>query len=133
MKLFETGSRKSGINLTALIDILFLLIVFFAVSTQFVNQKALSVNLPTSKTSGSVATAKNLVVIMRDEEELFINGERFEWEQIKQELASGRYDRSQKAILNIDRKITHGKVIQLLDLLKLNRFTKVVFGTYGNP
>ncbi len=133
MKRFETGRRRSGINLTALIDILFLLIIFFSVSTQFANQKAIGINLPESKSSSSVATTSNLVIIVRDGEELFMNGKRFGWDRVAEELQSGQYDRSRKVVLNIDRDITHGKVVRLLDILKLNRFRKIVFGTYGNP
>ncbi len=132
MKLFESSKRKTGINLTALIDILFLLIIFFSVSTQFTNQKAIGINLPTSKSSSGVATASKLIVIMRNETEIFINGKKLGWEQIGKEFESGQYDRNQKVILNIDKDVSHGKVIKLLDLLKLNQFKKVLFGTYGN-
>ncbi len=132
MKLFERSKRKSGINLTALIDILFLLIVFFSVSTQFTNQKAIGIDLPKSKSSSRVATASKLIFIMRDEEEVFFNGKKLGWEQIEKELKSGNYDHNQKVILNIDKDVTHGKVVKLLDLLKLNQFKKIVFGTYGN-
>ncbi len=132
MKLFEPSKRKSGINLTALIDILFLLIIFFSVSTQFTNQKAIGINLPKSKSSTGITTASRLIVIMQDENQVFINGKRLDWDEIEQALKSGRYDHSQKVILNIDKKVTHGKVIKLLDLLKLNQYRKVVFGTYGN-
>ena len=131
MKLFESRKRKSGINLTTLIDILFLLIIFFSVSSKFTNQKAISINLPKSKSSSGVSTASRLVVGVQ-EDNLYINGEKISFLQMQKELESGHYDRSQKVILNIDKAVTHGKVIKLLDLFKLNQFNKVVFGTDGN-
>ena len=41
-------------------------------------------------------------------------------------IKNRKYDRDQKVILNIDRKITHGRVIGLLDLLKTNQFKNTV-------
>jgi len=133
MKLFETRKKRTYINLTSLIDILFLLIIFFSVSTQFTNQQAIDINLPESESSSALSTTEKLIIIMREENELFINGNPVKWEKLKQEVKNEKFDRKQKVILNIDKKITHGKVVSLLDILKLNNFKKVVFGTYGNP
>ena len=133
MKLFTPAKRRTQISLTALVDVLFLLIIFFSVSTRFTNQQAIEVDLPETVTSSTVSTSEKLIVIMRNEEELFINGVLFQWDQVKSEIQDWKYDRRQKVILNIDKKIAHGKVIELLDVLKTNQFKKVVFGTYGKP
>lgn len=120
-------------NLTALIDILFLLIIFFSVSTRFTNQQAIGIDLPQSATSSTISTSSRLIIIVREENELFVNGKPFKWTTIAGEIKREKYDRTQKAILNIDKKISHGQVIRLLDLLKFHQFKKVVFGTYGKP
>ncbi|MCP4749649.1 MAG: biopolymer transporter ExbD [Proteobacteria bacterium] len=133
MKIAKYGKKRTQINLTALIDVLFLLIIFFSVSTQFTDQQAIGIDLPETRTSSTVSTSKKLIVIMREENELFINGNLLKWIDIGEEIKKGKYDRTQKVILNIDKKIPHGKVVRLLDLLKLYHFKKVVFGTYGNP
>ena len=131
MKLFTTTKRKTGINLTALVDVLFLLIIFFSVSTRFTNQQAIQVDLPQTENSNTISTTEKLIIIMRDENEVFINGALFQWKVVHSEIENPKYDRTQKVILNIDKKITHGKVVGLLDLLKTHQYKKVVFGTYG--
>lgn len=131
MKLFIPGKRRTQINLTALVDVLFLLIIFFAVSTRFTDQQAIDVDLPETVTSNTVSTSEKLIIIMRDDDELFINGKLLKWKKVRKEIQDTKYDRDQKVVLNIDKKISHGKVISLLDLLKTNNFKKVVFGTYG--
>jgi biopolymer transport protein ExbD len=133
MKLFQAESkRRNGINLTALVDILFLLIIFFAVSTQFTNQSAIGINLPESKTSSQVSIESKLIIIVQSDETLIINGQIVSWDTVGAIIKKDKYDRSQKVILNIDKMVVHGKVIKLLDVLKLNGFKKVVFGTYGS-
>lgn len=131
MKLFEQTQKRTHINLTALVDVLFLLIIFFSVSTRFTNQQAIDVDLPETKTSSTISTTEKLVILMRDEDEVFLNGQLFKWNRVEAEISKEVYNRKEKVILNIDKRIRHGKVIELLDILKDNRFTKVVFGTYG--
>ena len=131
MKLTTSNRKRTNISLTALVDILFLLIIFFSVSTRFTNQQAIGIDLPKSETSTTISTSEKLVIILHDQDRLFINGRQIEWEAVGEELGKKRYDRSQKVILNIDRAISHGKVIRLLDLLKLHQYKTVVFGTYG--
>lgn len=133
MQLITPQKRKTTINLTALIDVLFLLIIFFSVSTRFTNQQAIDVDLPKTISSNTVSTSQKLLIIMRTENELFINGSPHRWEDVAKEIQKEKYDRNQKVILNIDQKISHGRVVNLLDQLKLGNFKKVVFGTYGNP
>lgn len=129
MKIVETGKRKTQINLTALIDILFLLIIFLTVTTRFINQQGVSVNLPSAKGGAGVTVTEKLLVEMDEKERLYLNGIRFEWKQLDKEIQNSKYDRNKKVVLNIDQKVVHGKVIALLDVLKQNRFQKVVFGT----
>ncbi len=132
MKLIDTNKRRTQINITALIDILFLLIIFFAVSTQFTNQRSIGVDLPRSKTGSTVSTHKKLMIIMKEEMMIFINGVPIKWDLVEESIRKGSFDKSQKVILNIDKQISHGKVIQLLDILKQQQFKKVVFGTYAS-
>lgn len=130
MKIIGNPRKRTGINLTALIDVLFLLIIFFAVTTRFVNQKAIGIQLPEAKKTGSITTASKLIILMNKEERLFLNEKEFSWDEIEKALVEEQYDRSKKVILNIDRLVPHGKVIQLLDMLKAAKYKKVAFGTH---
>ena len=105
MKLFESESKKPQINLTSLIDILFLLIIFFAVTTQFSQQKAIGINLPQKvKTASKIYTTKNLILSMKNSNEIFLNGKKFVWSNLGKEIQQKRYDRKQKVVLNIDQR-----------------------------
>lgn len=131
MRFSFTQRKRTYINLTALIDILFLLIIFFSVSTRFTNQQAIGIDLPESTTSTTVSTSDKLVIILQKDERMFINGKLVKWEDAGKAFSSDSFDRSHKVILNIDEAVNHGEVVRLLDLLKLHHFKRVVFGTYG--
>lgn len=133
MKITESRRRKTSINLTSLIDILFLLIIFFTLTTQFTNQKGVAIRLPQAKSAANVTITEKMVVMVDSKNRLYLNGKQFTWDQVQQELESTQYDRAKSVVLNIDESIAHGKVIALLDLLKRNQFKKVVFGTHETP
>lgn len=133
MRLVDSHKKRTHINITALVDILFLLIIFFAVSTQFTNQRSIGVDLPQSKSGNTISTLRKLMIIMKEGEIVLINGLPVQWDRVRETISEGDFDRTQKVILNIDKRISHGKVIRLLDILKLQKFKKVVFGTYASP
>ncbi|MDT8446544.1 MAG: biopolymer transporter ExbD [bacterium] len=129
MKLVEFKKRQTQINLTALIDVLFLLIIFFSVSTKFANQEAVPIDLPKAKTAQGLSVQTRLVIGLKDENHLWLNGSKVTWEQLDAELANPLFDRNEKVVLNIDQKVPYGKVISLLDQLRENNFEKVAFGS----
>jgi len=129
MKIAEVKTRRTQINLTALIDVLFLLIIFFAVSTKFAEQEAVPLELPVAKTSQKLALQTRLLITMKDTEHLSINGTHVPWAELGKTLKNPLFDRSKKVALNIDKAVPHGQVIELLDHLRQAKFEKVAFGT----
>jgi biopolymer transport protein ExbD len=52
----SAARREAGIEITPLIDVVFLLLLFFMVSTNFVQNKSISVNLPESREGATVVS-----------------------------------------------------------------------------
>ena len=50
------GGRKPEVQMSPLIDVIFLLLLFYAVTTQFVNDERLKLKLPEAETAESVGT-----------------------------------------------------------------------------
>lgn len=129
MKLFEPTEKKTQINLTSLIDILFLLIIFFSVSTQFKGNNHLSLQLPKATSQEKpINFQQRLVIFIDKNSQLFIDNNLITWENIEEILQKNNYDKTQNVILNIDEQVSHGIVIRLIDQLKKNEFQKISFG-----
>ena len=54
MELRKEKKRSVIINLTSLIDVLFLMLIFFMVTTTFLSQPAINLELPTAKNAEAV-------------------------------------------------------------------------------
>lgn len=127
MRLFETTRRKPTINLTPLIDVLFLLIIFFVVSSKIMGSQGIELTLPQSS-QGQEQPLSLPVLLVTADHQLWLNEVPVPKEKLPNALAQLEGKPSTLA-LKIDEKIPHGTVIELMELAKSAGFQKVVFGT----
>jgi biopolymer transport protein ExbD len=106
-----------------------LLLIFFMVSTTFVSQPAISLQLPTAQ--HSEAERQTPVVVHVDENgAVYLNDEPIEIALLEQELISRLADQMEKAVvLKADSRVSHGVVIHVLDLIKGAGVKKLVVAT----
>lgn len=129
MELRRARKRSVIINLTSLIDVLFLLLIFFMVSTTFVSQPAISLQLPTAQHS-EAARQSPIVVHVDERGAVYLNDEPVEIALLEQALISRLADQSEKSVvLRADSRVTHGVVIHVLDLIKGAGVKKLVVAT----
>jgi biopolymer transport protein ExbD len=112
---------REGANpdITPMIDVVFLLLIFFMVSTVFKKDEfALLLNLPTV-TEGESAQDKQLknIIIELSKEQVAFNNKKLTFEQLPGEL-KGLQDKKTAIELRIDKKVEYERVVKLLDMLK---------------
>lgn len=64
MKYKKRAHIATGINLTPLIDIVFLLLIFFMLTAHFVSEEAISIELPESQYASEIDENKPLTVVV---------------------------------------------------------------------
>ncbi len=75
MKLKTRARAEPDVNLTSLIDVVFLLLIFFMVSTSFVKQSQITIRLPGAESVAIVEQAADQLDIMITEQGTFlVNG-----------------------------------------------------------
>lgn len=128
---FRDTKRDTNIiiNITPLIDIVFILLIFFAVTTSFVTPSSIKMDLPKAK-GEAVEDKKNIRVAVDSAGALYIDGE-----PIKDEELEGRLkilkDLHPEAtvIIEADEKAMHGKVVFVIDKAKSVDYTKFAIAT----
>ena len=129
MKLLEKPAKKIGINLTPLIDVLFILIIFFTVSSTFLEQPGIELQLPEAESSQSY-TAQKVIVYVDNNENLFLNDDPVEIENVAkavEALISSQTDKS--VVLHADEEVSHGIIISIMDRLRKQGIYKIVIST----
>jgi biopolymer transport protein ExbD len=73
MKLRTRERAEPDVNLTPLIDVVFLLLIFFMISTTFEREAQLQVDLPEASTEAAEATPDRLEVTIKSNGDIFLN------------------------------------------------------------
>ena len=131
MRFREKPRRKPAINITSLIDVLFLLLTFFLVTTTFIEQSALKVELPSMQNADRVQQEKRFILNVSRDGQMVYNGEVIAAESLKDLLAksSEDVDASGGLILRADQDLPYGEVMGILDLIKGSGVKRFVIAT----
>ena len=115
-----------SLELTPLIDVVFLLLIFFMVSTEFVDfSRRMDITLPTSKAASDDEVVKNLEIEMTKDKKIYIRGRRTNLEQLEASLAKLRKPQDVKTIIRADEEIEYGFVVKVMGLLQAAQVTDI--------
>ncbi|MCW8827828.1 MAG: biopolymer transporter ExbD [Gammaproteobacteria bacterium] len=112
------GRRRTGHtpNLTPLIDIVFLLLVFFMLTSHFVQEQALNIDLPVADSGEAVLEDDQLEVVINAEGRLLIDEHIVEADNLEAVLQRQLEGRSEKTVrVRGDRGAPLGKAVTVLD------------------
>jgi biopolymer transport protein ExbD len=103
-----------------MIDVVFLLIIFFMVSTVFVDfSRKMDINLPTSKSSVLDESNKTLEVEMLKDKKIFLSGKLLTLLGLETTLAKMELkDKKPSAIIRADKSLPYGDVIRVMGILQ---------------
>ncbi|MDB2448730.1 biopolymer transporter ExbD [bacterium] len=122
-----------SVNLTPLIDVVFLLLIFFMVSTTFTRETQLQIDLPESSSDQALPEQRALEIMVDGQGHYAVNDQpllRHDSETLKQalaELAGNRRD--QTVVITGDAQAPHQAMIFALDAVGQLGFTKVSYTT----
>ena len=74
MKLRQPEKNEPDINLTPLIDVVFLLLIFFMVSTTFQRDAALTIELPEATAEAAVADKQSIEIAIDAQGRFYVQG-----------------------------------------------------------
>ena len=128
MKFIRQPVEEAVVNLTPLIDVVFLLLIFFMVSTTFTKERQLVINLPEAVGEAPTEEPQQIEIVISSEGEYSVNGKRL----VNRDLSTLR-----KAIIDVsegntdlpvsisaDKNTPYQSVISAMDIAGQLGFTK---------
>jgi len=104
-------------DITPLVDIVFLLLIFFLVSTVFKKEElALLLDLPAAGEAAQTLERREIAIEL-SEEAVALRGEKIDFATLDERLA-GVEAKERPVVVRIDRKVRYERVVKLFDLLK---------------
>ena len=110
--------RKPEVALAPLIDMVFILLIFFMLTTTLVQQTGVEVKKPKA-VSSQLLPRKNILVTVTKEREFFLEGKQLDWESFRNALAKRIAESpGDMVIINTDADSKLGPVVDVMDEAK---------------
>ncbi len=130
----KESQQTLELNLTPLIDVVFLLLIFFMVSTTFDKPTRLKVQLPEAVSENELdQTVNKIEVVIQQNGDYFINGHPLAnqtYKTLKKALkkkANGNQDLP--VIIRADKKVPYQFVVKVMDVASQLGLNRLVFST----
>lgn len=126
------------INLTPLIDVVFLLLIFFMVSTTFNQSTELTIDLPTATSNAPASDrTKNIELVITADGQYVINGQTLINEKVSTLIQGlkevGQGDLTRPLIITADAKSSYDMVLRVYDAAASLGITKLAHTAQKEP
>jgi biopolymer transport protein ExbD len=129
MQLRNKPRKKIYINITSLIDVIFMMLLFFMITSTFLEQPGIKLELPTARTSAN-AEPQEYVLTVDKKGELFLNRQPVTLAELEAEIRKVLPKMKDSAlVLKADQEITHGLVVRVMDMARRGGVKKLIIGT----
>ncbi len=117
--------EPSQLDMTPLVDVVFNLLIFFMLSTTFVTTPGIKINLPKASAKELKVQEKEVRIAMTKSGKIYVNRKLVSLDDVRKILKrKARINPKMLVIIEADAQVTHGKVVQIMDIAKnagLNR------------
>ncbi len=133
MQFREKRTAKNIINLTSMTDMLFLILLFFLVTSTFIEQPNIKLELPTVKNASTSKLEEKVLTISRDGKLFFQNEpvERKDLVPVLKNAFSKQYDKT--LVMRADKNVSYGVIIDIMDAAKGAGLKRIVAPTIFDP
>lgn len=129
MQFREKKKRRVLINITSLIDVLFLLLIFVMVSSTFLEQPGIKLELPHAQ-SAVVVEQKEFTLFVDKDGKLYLNDSEIAMDGLEEKLKEIMPEMKDGAlVLKADQEVSHGIVVKIMDNVKRGGVKKLIIGT----
>ena len=121
--------RSSFPDTTPIADIVFLLLIFFMLSSSFIVQPGIRLRLPKA-VSSEIDLGRTVFVEIPAGGALYVNETKVTFEELPQVLSIALTGAKEKmVIIKADKEVPHGTVVKVMDIAKLSGAERLVIAT----
>lgn len=129
LKLRSTRKIEARVPLTPLIDMVFLLLVFFLLTTRFITEEGISVKLPQAS-STTPQPQREITVYVSKEGRIFIGKKEYTlvelYDKLKELIGS---DKGKLVVVKADKEVILDKAVKVMDMAKTAGAAKLCIAT----
>ncbi len=130
MQLRRKKRIESPPDITPMIDVVFLLLIFFMISTTFINTPGIKITLPEA-TSEEIKIEKTTIrLAISDKGDIYIDEEKVDVTDLGNIFTSAAKEAKESiVIISADENASHGTVVEVMDSAKHSGITRLAIET----
>ncbi len=123
--------ESPNVDLTPMIDVVFLLLIFFMISTTFIERPGLNIDLPTSSSEQLKLSDKEVQVFLAENGDIYLQRNKITMAELLHHLDAFGSATTKKMtfMLMADKSARHGLVVELMDAAKGAGFGSLAIAT----
>ena len=130
MKFALTSNKNPSVEITPLIDIVFILVIFFVATSKITDSQFLDLDLPTTESFNvETSSLSNQIYVFNDNTVVFNNKSYLVNNDALKNALLNELIVEDTIILSIEGNVTHKITIELMDFLQKNSFSDVQIRT----
>jgi len=107
-----------GISMAPLIDIVFLLLIFFMLTSHLDSSSGINISLPDVSQRLSLNPSDNLTVVLDKHGDCYLNKSKISLSALYSTIKDSALGKNIGLTLSADKDVKHGRVVEIMDLAK---------------
>jgi biopolymer transport protein ExbD len=134
MRFRKVRDEEPSLGITPLIDIVFLLLIFFMLTSHFQVASGVSIKLPKVTQKSLQKDGEKITLIIDKEGRTYLKGEKVALENLIPKLKTMVEEEGLvHLLLQADKDVTHGRVVQVMDLAKKAGVLSIIIAANWEP
>ena len=124
--------EDTEINLTPMLDVVFIMLIFFIVTTSFVKETGIEINRPSAKSTTSKAKA-NILIAIRNNDEIWIDKRMVDIRSVRANIERMKASNSTNSVvIQSDSQAKTGTLVKVMDQIRLAGIFSISISTLKN-
>jgi biopolymer transport protein ExbD len=133
MQLSRRPPRRVALELTPLVDVVLMLVIFFMLTTTFVVGTGIQVDLPQGR-AVEQPHKSDAVITLTKEGRLYYQDARVSLEKLRAALQQTYQQQpGMRLVIEADTQVQHGQVVEVMDMAKLVGIERLAIATAPQP
>jgi len=117
--------EETEINITPMLDIVFIMLIFFIVTTSFIKETGIDPNRPEAETAYKQERG-NILIAINSVGDIWMNKRKIELAQVRQMVEQAKNESPESSVVIIaDEKAATGVLIDLMDQIRLGGVSNI--------
>jgi biopolymer transport protein ExbD len=123
--------EDASIDMTPMLDIVFIMLIFFIVTTSFVKEAGIEVNKPDASNATKQKSA-NIFIAINEDGDVWMDKREVDVERVRANIERMLAEQpTEVVIIQADEKAEHGKVVEVMDQVKAAGIARISVAAKG--